>query len=96
MSSAAVTNQKLEALIDGATTARVTRSVIEVLIPTVSRSPTTPTGAGVTLSRVEALIGGSPSARVTTYVIEVLVLDTSTRGEPGAGTINTVAFGYAV
>jgi hypothetical protein len=96
MSAGAITKEVLEALIGGATSARVTLAGMEVLIPTVARSPTTPTGAGASLVRLEALVAGSTTARVTQVIAEVLVLDTSARGEPGAGTVDTIAFGYAV
>jgi hypothetical protein len=81
--------------------ARVSQSVVEVLIPTGTHSPTTPTGAGISQSVVEVLTGmGTAGAQISQSVVEVLVPTYSlTQGDPedpGAGAGGGVkAFGYA-
>jgi len=75
---------------------RVTKHVIEAIIPVITRSPTTPTGAGVTQHVIEAVIAAPGSARVTQHVIEVIVAfnPDGSHGEPGDETTTTRAFGY--
>lgn len=86
MSNIAVTHMVLEAIAAGTTRAEVTQAVLEAIIPTVSRSPKTVTGAGVTHVGLEAIIAaGSPPVKATQAVIEVCVLDTSTPGQPNVG-----------
>jgi hypothetical protein len=84
--------------------ARVMQDIVEVLIPLITFSPTTPTGAGVSQDIVEVLLLDSDArARVSQDVLEVIVYDTSqagaggSGGDPGgAGPQTTRAFGFAV
>ena len=82
--------------------ARVTQHVVEAIIPVITRSPTTPTGAGVTQHVIEAIIADSGSkARVTQVVIEAIVSfnPDGSHGDPGGGgtpSATTHAFGYSV
>lgn len=73
----------------------VTQTVVEVIIPVVSRSPTTPTGAGVTQALAEIITLPDSSARVTQTVVEVIVVDTSTFGQPGTGPTVQTSYGWA-
>jgi hypothetical protein len=65
--------------------ARVTQHVIEVLLPVITRSPATPTGAGVTQHVLEAVISAPGAARVTQHVIEAVIAfnPDGSHGEPG-------------
>lgn len=94
MASGKVTQTITESVFLPTGAARVTQSVVEVLIPVISRSPTTPTGAGVTKSAVELLLLPTAAARVTASLVEVLILDSG--GAAGSGGGGTVSFGYAV
>jgi hypothetical protein len=81
--------------------ARVTQVVVEAIIPLITRSPTTPTGAGVTQVVVEAMVDNLGSARVTQVVLEAIVSfnPDGSHGDPGGGgspSATTHAFGYAV
>jgi hypothetical protein len=80
----------------------VTQHVVEALVPSITYSPTTVTGAGVTQHVVEALLlrtGGG--ALVTQHIIEVLVAANAdgTHGDPpdcgDGGTPTTHSYGHA-
>lgn len=93
MSSGRVSQEIAEVLLAAAAPACVSQVVIEVLIPRISRSPTTPTGAGVTQEVMEVLFAAGDPVRVTQVVLECLVLDTT---PVGGGTLHeTVSYGWA-
>lgn len=78
----------------------VTTVVIEAIIPRISPSPTTPTGAGVSQVVVEAIIAGAPGVRVSQVVVEAVIgltPDGSHGDTGGGGTPSAVthSFGYA-
>ena len=80
--------------------ARVSQYVVEVLLPTDARSPSTITGAGVSQYVVETLMTASNAeVRVSQYVVEVLLTDGDTPTAPAeggeAGTRGVHVFGYA-
>lgn len=81
--------------------ARVSQYVVEALVPSDVRNPTTVTGAGVSQYVIEALVSGSGKVRVSQFVIEVLFTGNDTQSPPpeeGGGTPTPVThtFGYAV
>jgi hypothetical protein len=81
--------------------ARVTQHVFEAVIPVITRSPTTPAGAGVTQHVFEAIITAPAAARVTQHVFEAVLLfnpdgshgDPGGDPEPSGGGVRV--FGYA-
>jgi hypothetical protein len=99
MSSIRVTKLFAEVLYLGSASppVHVTRAVVEVLTASITRSPTTPTGAGVTWVGTEALVSGVPRAAISTLQLEVLLLDGTPA--PGGGAAPPAAevhvFGYA-
>lgn len=100
MATIRVSRLVAEILVGGSRPARVTHVAAEVLIPTITRSPATPTGAGVSKVAAEVLIGGAPRAAVSTVKLEVLLADTTPApgsgggGAPG-GDGGVRVFGYA-
>lgn len=95
--SARVTSHVLEVLhLTTGQDVRVSQDVVEVLIPVITRSPATPTGAGVTQDVVEVLWAPSGAGRVTQHVIEVLCLPEIGTGSGGGGfNAMTTSFGFA-
>ena len=78
--------------------AKVTQFVVEALVPVISYSPTTVTGAGVTKFVTEALVLDSGmDARVTQFVVEALVsaTDQTNPSPPSPGGSGPTSFGYA-
>ena len=91
-----VSQQITQAFIaDSDAAAHVTQMVVQAFIPVITRSPTTPTGAGVTQEFVQAFIAGDTSARVTQMIVQAFVIDTSALGEPGTGPTIITSFGSA-
>lgn len=80
---------------------RTTHVVIEAIVPTITYSPTTPTGVGVSQLILEAIAAGTDTRAVVTQVVVEAIIpadpDGSTGGTGGGGSSPaTVAFGYAV
>jgi len=78
-----------------------TQSVVEVIVRLITRSPSTPTGAGVTQVVMEAIVAGAPVARATQVVIEAIIgaNPDGSHGDAGGGgtpSPTTRTFGYAV
>lgn len=77
--------------------AKVSQVVVEAIIPSITRSPTTPTGAGVSQVAIEAIVAGSPKALISQVVIEAIVAGNpdGSHGESGAAPASTRAYGHA-
>lgn len=96
MSVGRVTQQLAEVIHQADVAARLTRVVAEVIVPRISPSPTTPTGAGVTRVVAESIIAGASGAAVSKMLAEVILVDTTTAGgvETGPQT-PTRGYGFA-
>jgi len=77
--------------------ARLSQYVVEVLIPSAAKSPTTPTGAGISQYVIEALVDIPPAyAVLSQYVVEVLMSQGETQTDPpGPAGPGVRVFGYA-
>jgi hypothetical protein len=79
----------------------VSQHLVEVLLPSATASPTTPTGAGISQHLVEVLGSFPGRARVAQHVIEVLMVEDENQspapdeGDPGGGGGGTRIYGWA-
>lgn len=76
---------------------RVTEHVTLALIPIITRSPTTPTGAGFTQHVTLALLANDDATvRITSHVVLALVAPGLEIGSGGGGFSTPSSFGYSV
>lgn len=96
MARGAITQAVVEVLGSFPGQARVSQHVIEVLLPTDTFSPTTPTGAGISQAVVEVLGSFPGPAHLSQHIVEVLMTETDPpfggAPVPGAG---VRVYGYA-